>query len=156
MRTITMSLLLLGLFGCGGEAIEPPTSSGLSVTTEHGQLKGMLSPYDEGIRVFRGIPYAKAPVGDLRWTPPQPVAAWDGVRSADTFSASCFQQRHKWNYVWRMEDFPVSEDCLYLNVWAPAEGGPAPVMFFIHGGANHVGEGSTSIYHGARLARDTS
>ena len=152
MRTITMSLLTLGLFSCGGEAIEPPTLSGLSVTTEHGQLKGMLSPYDEGVRVFRGIPYAKAPVGDLRWTPPQPVAAWDGVRSADTFSASCFQQRHKWNYVWRMEDFPVSEDCLYLNVWARPSTEPLPVMVWFHGGSHTGGQGNSLIFDGTALA----
>ena len=152
MRTIIMSLLLLGLFGCGDQATEQPTSSGLLVTTEHGQLMGISSPYDEGIRVFRGIPYAKAPVGDLRWTPPQPVATWDGVRSADTFSASCFQQRHKWNYVWRMEDFPVSEDCLYLNVWAPPSTEPLPVMVWFHGGSHTGGQGNSLIFDGTALA----
>ena len=152
IRTITISLLLLVLSGCGGEVVEQPASTDLLVTTEYGRLKGMLSPYDEGIRVFRGVPYAEAPIGDLRWTPPQPVAPWSGTRAANTFSASCFQQRHKWNYVWRMEDFPVSEDCLYLNIWAPPTSDPLPVMVWFHGGSHTGGQGNSLIFDGSALA----
>ena len=151
MRIIILSLLLLGIWGCGGEPIEQPTSSGLLVTTEYGQLRGMSSPYNAGIRVFRGIPYAKAPVGDLRWTAPKPVEAWDGTRLADTFSASCFQQRHKWNYVWRMEDFQVSR----IASISMCGRHHRPSLYRLWSGSMAVlirGQGNSLIFDGTALA----
>jgi len=104
-----------------------------------------------GVTVFRGIPYAAPPVGDLRWKRPQPVVKWKGVKVADTFSNICWQPGNAVGtfygneFYWK-EQTVQSEDCLYLNVWAPADaiGNPAsklPVAFWVHGGAYFNGYG---------------
>src|SRR3954447_13959713 len=88
----------------------------LQVKTANGILEGT---YESGIRIFRGIPFAAPPVGDLRWKEPQPVKNWQGVRKADKFGPRAMQRP-----VFGDMDFHsdgVSEDCLYLNVWTPAK-----------------------------------
>ena len=85
------------------------------VHTETGVVSGVAGR-DAAITVFKGIPYAEPPVGALRWTAPQPAKAWSGVRKADHFSDGCAQ-------IFPQGKFPKSEDCLYLNVWTPGEGG---------------------------------
>jgi len=79
---------------------------------------------DSSITVFKGIPYAAPPVGDLRWRAPRAAAAWQGVRKADQFSASCVQnivtERKPWTFEF-MAHGDISEDCLYLNIWTPAK-----------------------------------
>src|SRR3954464_1820817 len=80
----------------------------------------------DGVAVFRGIPFAAPPVGDLRWKPPQAPAKWTGERAATQFGAQCMQGS-------RPGGPPVSEDCLYLNINAPAGAKNAPVMVWIHG-----------------------
>src|SRR5690242_10448002 len=106
-----------------------------------------------GIRVFKGIPFAAPPVGELRWKPPQPVPAWKALRSAAEWGPRCMQSN-------RLGDLDplnkrMDEDCLYLNVWTPAKStGPAlPVMVWIHGGSNANGAGSQPDYDGTALAR---
>ena len=95
--------------------------------------------------VFRGIPYAAPPVGDLRWKRPQPVVKWEGVRKADTFSNICWQPGNAVGtfygneFYWK-ENTVQSEDCLYLNIWTPADAvsqqdKKLPVAFWVHGGA---------------------
>ncbi len=109
-----------------------------------------------GVRVFRGIPYAAPPVGDLRWRPPQPVIPWEGVKAADHFSAACMQQPTATDgNAWREGLAPVSEDCLFINVWTPAQDTSArlPIMVFIHGGGNTRGAASENQYDGAYLAK---
>jgi para-nitrobenzyl esterase len=109
-----------------------------------------------GVRLYRGIPYAAPPVGDLRWRPPQPVAPWSGVKAADHFSASCMQaQAGTESNAWREGTIPVSEDCLYVNVWTPAQKADAhlPVMVWIHGGGNVRGAASENQYDGAYFAK---
>lgn len=105
-----------------------------------------------GVRVFKGIPYAAAPVGDRRWRAPAPVEPWSGVRASDRFGPSCTQ-------VDMFAGAGVSsggqgEDCLYINVWTPARAGtePLPVFVWIHGGAYVVGSGSDPRIDGASLA----
>ncbi len=98
------------------------------------------------VRVYRGIPYAAPPVGDLRWKPPQPVEAWSGIREATVFSASCAQQQAGW--VSGSISGSVSEDCLYLNVFTPAKKSSErlPVMVWFHGGGFAVGSANQVPY----------
>jgi para-nitrobenzyl esterase len=131
--------------------LEPvPTRSGL-VSGVAGQV--------EGVRVFKGIPFATPPVAALRWTHPRPETAWEGVRDGSTFAPVCVQpsqaQRSPNNVSVDLPDSPtVSEDCLYLNVWTPAETADAtlPVMVWIYGGAYTEGAGSSPHNHGDFLA----
>jgi para-nitrobenzyl esterase len=95
-------------------------------------------------------------VRDLRWRPPQPVAAWTGVKAADHYSPVCMQAPPDTEgNAWREGHFPISEDCLYLNVWTPARNtaDKLPVMVFIHGGGNVRGAASENQYDGAYLAK---
>lgn len=108
-----------------------------------------------GVRLYRGIPYAAPPVGNLRWRPPQPVAPWTGVKAADHFGPACMQApTDTEGNAWRDGLFPVSEDCLFINVWTPARSPDEnlPVMVFIHGGGNFRGGASENQYDGAYLA----
>jgi para-nitrobenzyl esterase len=108
--------------------------------------------------VFRGIPYAKPPVGPLRWRAPQPVSAWNGVRDATKFGPSCPQDTSDPKLdILKIGGAPppTSEDCLTLNVWAPAHTTKhMPVMFWIHGGAGRIGAGSLPYYDGSSFAHD--
>lgn len=118
------------------------------VTTQSGQLQGVI---ENQLVVFKGIPYAAPPVGELRWREPQPVAAWDGVRQAFAFDNACIQPGSS-----QAGDVgPQSEDCLYLNVWTPSPIPLAnlPVMVWIHGGALINGAGSLPLYDGSSLSK---
>lgn len=132
----------------------------LAVTTLHGAdaarvVTGdgpVVGVADNGIVSFKGIPYAKPPVGALRWRAPQPGDKWTSDRDASAFGASCAQSAPM-----EMADgknSPTSEDCLTLNVWAPAHAASAPVMVFIHGGGNTQGSSAHRYYNGASFARD--
>ena len=92
---------------------------------------------DGAIRVFKGIPYARPPVGGLRWRPPVPLPRWTGERAATDFGPACVQPQSKTRngLVYWQPPMPVSEDCLTLNVWTPANAKRAPVLVWIHGGA---------------------
>src|ERR1700733_1394254 len=122
-----------------------------SLSIERGAL-AVPEPDANGVRVYKGIPYAAPPIGRLRWRPPEPVAAWTGVRPAYEFGAHSVQ-----GVVWDDIDLSgaaTSEDCLHLNVWTPAALGTEarlPVMVWIHGGGFVVGSGAEGRYDGARL-----
>jgi para-nitrobenzyl esterase len=112
------------------------------VRTQSGLVQGVL---EGDVAIFRGIPFAAPPVGENRWRPPQPVTPWWGtVRDASTFGSNC-------------QSFgPSSEDCLFLNVWKPADTKPwkkLPVMVWIHGGAFVFGSGSQATFSGVEFAR---
>lgn len=110
------------------------------------------------VSVFRGVPYAAPPIGALRWRPPQRAATWPGVRPAIRFGPACLQAGAPGvtditRYGGAPE--PTSEDCLTLNVWAPAKPMPrAPVMVWFHGGSGRMGAGSLPYYDGSAFARD--
>jgi para-nitrobenzyl esterase len=114
---------------------------------------GAVRGTSEGdLRVFRGIPYAEAPVGRLRWHAPVPKAAWKGVREATAFGPACWQPEGKLNNIYANTPPPMSEDCLSLNIWAPAHAHNAPVFFWIYGGALWGGTSRDPMYDGKRLA----
>jgi len=126
------------------------------VSLDPGRVAGARSPFGEDVWVYRGIPFAAPPVGDLRWRPPQSLEPWDGVYDAAVSAPACVQSVAPPD-VARFYDPEVdvtSEDCLYLNVWtASAPDAPAPVMVWIHGGAHVVGNGAAVAYDGTALAR---
>jgi para-nitrobenzyl esterase len=107
---------------------------------------------DGGVRVFRGIPYAQPPVGPLRWKAPLPLAPWTGVRDATEFGAACYQLPPRLSNIYAGTPMPLSEDCLTLNVWAPADARNAPVFFWIYGGSLQSGASRDPMYDGKRLA----
>ena len=117
------------------------------VETDIGLLSGVAGR-DSTITVFKGIPYAEPPTGNLRWTPPRPPQPWRGVRRADHFSDGCSQ-------IFPKLKFAKSEDCLYLNVWTPAtfKGAGLPVIVWIHGGGFRVGSGREPLFDGEDLAK---
>ncbi len=118
--------------------------------TDAGEVVGFIDRH--GARAWMGIPFAEPPVGALRWRAPQPPRPWQGVREALAPGDVCPQLKN------RLSGGPGepdrvsvgTEDCLYLNVWAPVNASKAPVMFWIHGGGNSIGDGGS--YNGATLA----
>ncbi|MFT4249707.1 MAG: carboxylesterase family protein [Pseudomonas sp.] len=140
--------LCLLLVVCATALASPPL-----VRLEQGVLQGQA--IDAGVSVFKGIPYAAAPVGALRWRPPQPPPRWQGTRMATRFGADCPQPLMDGQSGPGYAN-PSSEDCLFVNVWAPRGPVPAggwPVMVWIHGGAWIMGAGSWPLYDGTRFAR---
>jgi para-nitrobenzyl esterase len=129
-----------------------------TVRTEQGLARGVPGA-DAAVVVFKGLPYAAPPTGELRWRPPEPAPAWQGVRRADTFGPICPQHGPAAGSFYQQEfylqDEPRSEDCLYLNVWTGAESPSErrPVMVWFHGGALIEGSGSLPSFHGEALAR---
>ena len=144
MRRFVFAAIVVGTSLIAGAASD-------LVTVDGGQISGTS---EDGVRAFKGIPFAAPPVGALRWKAPQPVVPWTGVRAADTFGAECMQTPYPTGSPYASEPRPISEDCLYLNVWTTAKpGDKRPVLFWIHGGAWTRGSGSTPTYDGAALAR---
>lgn len=124
------------------------------VRTQQGVLRGQI---EEGLHVFRGVPFAQPPIGDLRWRRPQPVQAWDGVRDAVEFGPISVQPARPaagpFAGIMGHSQEQASEDCLYLNVWTPGpDDARRPVMVWIHGGGLSSGSGSSPAYDGAPLA----
>ncbi len=120
------------------------------VRTENGVIDGID---DSGVLIFRGIPYAAPPVGDLRWKEPQPVRNWTGVREAKKFGPRPMQAPIFSDMVFRSDS--VSEDCLYLNVWTPAKSDHdrLPVLVYFYGGGFLAGGASEIRYDGESMAR---
>ncbi len=125
------------------------------VRVEGGLLQGIPGVVVPDLKVYKGVPYAAPPVGNLRWRPPAPAAPWQGVRKAGKFSATCMQTDYPEGSPFRSAPEPVSEDCLYLNIWTGAKTVKEnrPVMVWIHGGALTRGSGSIGIYDGEQLAK---
>ncbi len=125
------------------------------VKTDSGLVEGLAEIGTESC-VWRGIPYAAPPVGDLRWKAPQPVKAWNGIRNGSLWGNRCMQiDNFMMNFFNSDPSGAMSEDCLYLNIWRPkTQGGlrPFPVMFFLHGGGLGLGTGNTPTYWGDRLS----
>ncbi|MGA3157283.1 MAG: carboxylesterase family protein [Steroidobacteraceae bacterium] len=131
-----------------------------AVQIDSGALAGITSA-DGRCRIFRGIPFAAPPVGELRWRAPHPVVPWRGVRPADRFGNACIQPLIAGDAFMRQYSFAeppecgLSEDCLYLNVWTPAPHAAAhlPVIVWVFGGGHRFGSGSHPVSDGEGLAR---
>jgi para-nitrobenzyl esterase len=144
-RTVVLLLFALPLLLPGAAASFAEMQARAAI--ESGEVEGAI---ENGLRVFEGIPYAAPPVGDLRWRAPRSPASWEGVREARTFGPACPQAPSK--------DVPaeaMSEDCLTLNVWAPARepGEHLPVMVWVHGGGFAKGSSRMPVYNGENLAQ---
>ena len=131
-----------------------PIAFAKPVQLDTGLVEGATADKDAGILVFRGIPYAAPPVGDLRWKAPAPAAAWEGVRPATEFGAAC-PQGSGLAQLTGEEMPPLSEDCLFLNVWTGAIDPDAkrPVMVWIHGGGLSLGWSHQRLYDGTNFAK---
>jgi len=147
MTTFVASALFLA--ACGGAKEEGST---LQVRTQNGVLEGVA--LDSVVTAYLGVPFAEAPVGDLRWRSPQPKKNWDGVRDAKQFGPDPMQLPIFGDMAFRGNG--TSEDCLYLNIWTPAKKGDEalPVLIYFNGGGLIAGSGSEPRYDGAAIARE--
>ncbi|MCQ2059628.1 MAG: carboxylesterase family protein [Bacteroidaceae bacterium] len=140
VKTLCVACIALAMAGC--------MEYNPVLQVEGGLVQGVKTDA-KGVYVYRGIPYAAPPLGDLRWKEPQPVNAWSGIRLCNSFGHPSFQAAHypglyttEWGYG---NEAAYSEDCLYLNVWTNAPGKPEsklPVALFVHGGGFREGWGS--------------
>uniref|UniRef100_A0A8C5W8H1 Carboxylic ester hydrolase n=1 Tax=Leptobrachium leishanense TaxID=445787 RepID=A0A8C5W8H1_9ANUR len=157
MGTLTRTVLMYFLvFVVQGAKDAPGYAASRSLlTTKYGQLQGKTNTVkgtDRAVHVFLGIPFAKPPIGELRFAPPQPLDPWTSIRDASEHPPMCIQSRKLLNELKEsfMGEFPpphLSEDCLTLNIYTPADRKPSdrlPVMVFIHGGALILG-GATML-----------
>lgn len=138
-------LMLFGVF-----LLSSCTQNDLEVRVEQGVLEGVLLP--GGIHSFKGVPFAQPPVGELRWKAPQPPLEWPGIRKADKFADNAMQKPVYGDMSFRSSG--MSEDCLYLNIWVPANAKDKklPVLVYFYGGGFIAGDGSEGRYDGKSLA----
>ena len=129
-----------------------PVAAADRVTISSGVLQGTVSDLDPEVRLYAGVPFAAPPVGKLRWQPPQPATSWEGVRNADKWAARCMQGPVYGEL--NSRDTAMSEDCLYLNVWVPAEPGTEklPVYLWFYGGGFAAGSAAEHRYDGTYIA----
>lgn len=141
-RLRLLALTLVGLFSLTAHPglAERPTAP---VKVSGGEIVGTG---DGVLKTYLGVPFAAPPVGALRWRRPQPVVPWRGVRKTTAFSPACAQKAE-----WISN--PKSEDCLYLNIWAPTKASKLPVIVWIHGGGMYGGTAAVPLHNGAHLAK---
>jgi para-nitrobenzyl esterase len=151
-RSLAASVLVSVLSAIASTAVPTPAAVAdpAAVRIDGGQIAGVLS---DGVLSFKGVPYAAAPVGSLRWRPPAAVQPWTGVRSATKVGPLCMQKINPRDN--GVGPPPASEDCLNLDIYTPADHGAGrlPVMFWIHGGGYVNGSGTAALYDGTNLAK---
>jgi para-nitrobenzyl esterase len=152
MKKVVVVLLVLGVAVGVWFALRPDTAATAAPpvrddatlrTTTAGDVVGFV--HRHGVRAWLGIPFAAAPVGDLRWRAPQPPQPWSGVREALAPGAACPQKPSLLGAADSTAAVTGQEDCLYLNVWSPPDAAGLPVMLWIHGGGNTIGRGDTYV-----------
>jgi len=168
MSILSVCLFFLTFLAYGGHKYSVNKQKPLHlVRTTKGMVSGVPTK-TAGVEVFKGIPYAAAPVGDLRWHAPQPHKNWDGVLKAGGFCANCMQatqnqqlnppnvnRKSVWTKPFMIPKSPISENCLYLNIWTAAKSSSEkrPVIVWIHGGGFQIGSGSVPVYNGQAMAK---
>ena len=129
--------------------IPSDSKQGPIVKAPSGDVEGLT---EGDSQVFKGIPYALPPVRSLRWSAPSPMPRWNGVRRATDFGPECFLPKPTLSLIYVRDPMPMSEDCLTLNISAPAGVRNAPVFFWIHGGSLLTGVGADPLYRSVRMA----
>lgn len=154
-RFLILLITAYGMLACS----RPHQKAGpelLKVRTEGGWISGTI---EDSVFVYKGVPYAAPPIGTLRWKAPQAVLPWADTLKCTQFGASPIQNEPKPFMMWTEEFItppnPLSEDCLFLNIWSGAQAASdkLPVFVWIHGGAFSSGSGACAIYNGADMAR---
>lgn len=158
---LLQSLLFIGILciTMSGSFADTPETESINTPTisllNQGQIQGV---FDNGLAVFKGIPYALPPIGSYRWLPPQPAQTWHGIKKTIQFSSICSQKPNNWDTDPAYKN--ISEDCLYLNIWVPRAyfDHPKaqhlyPVMVWLHGGGFVSGGSSLKIYNPETLAQ---
>jgi para-nitrobenzyl esterase len=151
---LALTLLIHGI--ARSQVVERPVS-GDPVRIDSGLVSGKL--LTSGVKAYLGMRFAAPPVRELRWKAPQPVQPWQGVYNADRKMPECIQvlRAHNINHYFGEE--PTSEDCLYINAWAPGQARPAdklPVIVFIYGGGGTIGSSGMALYDGENVARSNA
>ena len=148
IRNVMAIAAVAAVTGLAGRAMAAPVKTDIII--DSGKLEGVV---DGDVLSFKGIPFAAPPVGARRWRPPQPAAHWTGTRKADAYGNDCMQVPFPSDAA--PLGTPPKEDCLYLNVWRPAEAStkPLPVMVWIYGGGYVNGGSSPAVYDGSAFAR---
>src|SRR5216684_5610212 len=151
MKLILMTLGLSAFLAA--QIVETPVP-GDPVSIDSGKVAGKV--LESGVKSYLGIPFAAAPVRELRWKEPQPVKPWKGVYNADRRMPECIQVLRPHNINHYFGEEPTSEDCLYVNVWAPGsarEGSNLSVIVFIYGGGSTIGSSGMALYAGEGVAQ---
>jgi para-nitrobenzyl esterase len=154
------------LVACGGGDDDNDDEVAITRTTAFGAVEGSNDASTNGTVSWKGIPFAKPPVGALRWRAPADPDRWTTTRSAKQFGNACVQygriygpganNRHDATIGTTLNQAVGSEDCLYLNIWRPASNDRLPVIVFIHGGSNVSGYTADPVYDGANLANQAN